>query len=117
MRALLLLALLLGGCRVETKVLQRANNGGGVDAILAERLTDATAATPLEVYLVPKGEPVSGQAVFRADHTEALSVRWDGSSQLVVIGKKARVFLSEASRAVGGGTVAVRLEIVNVTKP
>ncbi len=63
-----------------------------VDAVLVERLTGATVATPDEVYIVPKGGVPKGEPLFRCDHAENLSVHWAGQRVLTIQYSKARIF-------------------------
>lgn len=74
--------------------MQRISNASGsVDAVIAIKETGATVATPTEIYVVPKGEKVKGDPIFRADNVEGLSLIWNGESKLIIRAEKARVFL------------------------
>lgn len=87
---------------------------GLVDAVSAERLTDATVATPTEVYLVASGQSI-GLPVFSADKVEGLRVTWDGDSQLIIRANVARVFIHSPKAVVrllhGNQAIDVRLDI------
>lgn len=90
----LVLLLFLGACSVEITEMQRISNPAApVDAVVAIKETDATVATPTEVYVLPKGMKVSGDPVFRADNVEALRLVWNSESELTIHADKARVFL------------------------
>ena len=64
----------------------------GLDAVVTERETDATVATPTEVFLVPTGEKVSGEPIWLADHAEGVQVVWHGPIHLEIRAPKARTF-------------------------
>ena len=56
---------------VETQRRRRAPQST-LDAVIGERQTDATVATPTEVFVVKAGEAVAGEPIFRADHVSDL---------------------------------------------
>lgn len=90
-------ALLVGAlttCGQETKELERLSNPDGtLDAIISVRETDATVATPTEIYVGTKGSKIQGDVIFRADHVDGLQVVWPESGKLVIRAKTARIFL------------------------
>ena len=89
------LALLVVGCSVEVTEKQRISNAtSSIDAVVAIKETNATVATPTEVYVLPKGQKISGDPVFRADNVAGLRLVWDNESQLTIHADKARVFLN-----------------------
>ena len=63
-----------------------------VDAVLIERGVGATVATPSEIYIVPKGEPVSGEPLLRGDHMDKLTMTWKPSRLLDIGYAKGRIF-------------------------
>lgn len=84
---------------------------GSLDAIVAEADTDATVATPSEVYVVKRGGGVSGNPVFRADNVDGLDVRWI-DRRLIIRASKARVFLKKGSIQVTGVQRPVGVDIL-----
>ena len=73
---------------------------GEIDAITAIRETGATVATPTEVYLLPRGNSVSGEPILRADKVEGLVITWKGDTQIIIHAKTARVFLAQTKAVV-----------------
>lgn len=64
-----------------------------VDAVLVERQTGATVATPIELYIVPSGRNWKGNApVLRGDNLEGLQVTWQRPRFLEIHYKKGRIF-------------------------
>lgn len=95
--------------------LSRVSNGA-VDAILAIKNTDATVATPTEVYIVAKGGKLNSSPIFRADKVEGLVLIWEGESVLIIRADKARIFLKTPSIEIETTSkklvkVTIRLEI------
>lgn len=96
MRTALPLALLLGlaGCGADVRELSRVSNSTGtVDAVVVEPKADGTAAALTELYLMPKGDKVSGDPIFRADQVAGLKLNWDGALSLKVHADHAQVLL------------------------
>lgn len=64
-----------------------------VDAILVERQTGATVATPTELYIVPSGQDWKDKLpVLRGDHLEGLQISWQQPRFLEIHYKKGRIF-------------------------
>lgn len=64
-----------------------------LDAVLVERLTNATVATPIELFLVPSGHDWKTQSpVFRGTELEGLQIVWQRPRYLEIRYKKGRVF-------------------------
>lgn len=83
------------------KELQRVTNPTGlVDAVLCERETNATVATPTEVYLVKKGTMVLGAPIFRADRVEGVTINWLSNCHLKISAKQARRFFSTTTSSI-----------------
>ena len=98
---LLLLLLATVGCSPKVRELARvASPDNTVEAVMAIKETDATVATPTEVYLVGRGQSLPSDPVFRADHVDGLSVHWTSARHLVVHASNARVFLRQGTMAV-----------------
>jgi hypothetical protein len=94
-----------------------ANPSGTIDAVTAIRETNATVATPTEVYLVGKGARISGAPVFRADNLEGLRVTWTDEARLVIHANKARVFLKQDSKVVALDSRKIQVKIdLDITK-
>jgi hypothetical protein len=88
----------LVACSNKITETQRISNiSNSIDAVLAIKETGATVAIPTEVYLLPKGQQIHGEPVFRADNVEGLKLIWDGESTLKIHAEKARVFLHSSS--------------------
>jgi hypothetical protein len=85
-----------------------------LDAIIGERQTDATVATPTEVFVVRAGEAVAGEPIFRADHVSGLTAVWKSDRELLVRAEAARVFLYSPKAVFDDGdsqTVAIKLDV------
>jgi len=65
---------------------------GVVEAVIVERASDATVATPIEVYLVPIGTPVSGEPLLTGDRFENLFLTWREPRLLELRYTKGRVY-------------------------
>lgn len=90
----IVVSLLAVACAPKTMEVTRVPSpNGSVDAVSAVRETDATVATPTEIYLAGRGQSIEGSPVFRADKVVGLSLTWDGDAQLVIHAEVARVFL------------------------
>jgi hypothetical protein len=93
-----------------------ANPDGSVDAVIAERLVDATVSTPFEVYLVPHNAGVSGEPIFRADKVKSLDIFWI-NNKLTVKAEEARIFLQKTSKTIKTPTGIRFIEIeVQISK-
>jgi hypothetical protein len=90
---------------------------GAIDAIAAIRETDATVATPTEVYLTPAGGAPKGDPVFRADNVEHLNVEWLSQDLLHISAESARIFLFSSKFVVhttrGDRTIRFRYDIAS----
>lgn len=94
-----------------------SNPSKSVDAVLVEKMTDATVATPLEIYLVPCGATVGdglGQEalVFRADSVEGIQLNWASEAKLCLRANKARVFLQQKQAEIFSQGSTHSIEIV-----
>ncbi len=107
-RTILVLLLLLNvftiGCSSRNEVSRTTNPVGSVDAVIVERETDL-ADPSVEVFLIPQGDKLSGQPVFRADKVVAMQAIWESSTQLVVSANFARISknLPSSEVVVAGG--------------
>jgi hypothetical protein len=63
-----------------------------VDAVLVTRAVGATVSTPHELYLVPRGEGIAGEASLRGDRFEGLTMVWREPRFLEIQYKKGRIF-------------------------
>ena len=96
--AQIFVTLSLLSCSSNIKEVRRVvNESSAIDAVVANRETDATVATPTEIYITPKDGRAKGEPVFRADNVEGLKLEWRGSEDLKVHAEKARVFLQRTS--------------------
>ena len=64
------------------------------DAVLVTRDAGATTSVGYDLFIVPKGQPLSkdDHAVFIADHPDGLGFEWVGTRGLAIWYAKARVF-------------------------
>ena len=96
--AQMFVTLSLFSCSSNIKEVSRVvNESSAIDAVIANRETDATVATPTEIYITQKDGRAKGEPVFRADNVEGLKLEWRGSEDLKVHAEKARVFLQSTS--------------------
>ena len=106
----------LFSCSNKVTEMQRVSNAlQSIDAVIAIKETGATVATPTEIYVVPNGEKVKGDPIFRADNVEGLTLTWDGESKLIIRAEKARVFLQSEMFTVnfpGKQSQAVSVQLV-----
>jgi hypothetical protein len=117
--ALVCVFLVVAGCAPAFEEVKRVGSQDRlVDAVVFNRLTDATVATPTEIYVLPAGSGPSGDSVWRADKVVGLAVTWTSTSTLQIEAKEARVFVKRdlAEVDIGGGsdkrkvTVSYRVE-------
>lgn len=85
---------------------------GILEAVIATRATDATVATPTEIYIIPRGGNVTGEPFFRADHVTDISVTWQDRERLSVQAAEARPFRQEATQKIAAkhGNRTVKLD-------
>lgn len=108
----------LTACANQITELQRATNASkSLDAVVAVKETDATVATPTEIFVVPSGQKAKDNPVFRADNIEGLVVSWENESNLIIRAKKARVFLDRETVVIdipgsGKEAISVNLQIM-----
>jgi hypothetical protein len=109
----LAVASLLESCAPGIKELSRTPSpDGAVEAILVERLTDATVSTPTEINVLKTGlEPTKATVAFRATHVAGLSLAWANNNELVVSAAHARMFREQTAIQASGRTVAIRYAI------
>lgn len=104
--------LMLTACTPDAREIARTPNASGqIDAVIAVRETGATVATPSEIYIVSKGQAISGEAVFRADNVEGLQVVWSSDVALTIRADKARVFLRKSTQRVDADSKAQQVEV------
>src|SRR3954464_5554871 len=66
---------------------------GRVDAVVVERLPDATVSTPFEVYIVPRGRvPNDDTLILRIDKSSAPQLEWMRDNELAVRCRGARIW-------------------------
>jgi len=112
---------LLTACSPTLVETERVKNpSGSLDAVIGERQTDATAATPTEVFIVKSGDSIAGEPFFRADHVSGMRATWNSDRDLLLHAEAARVFLyspkvllaNEESQA-----VTVKLDVTKLECP
>ena len=76
--------------------LRRTDPSGKFDAIVVERGSDATVATPTQVFIAPKGQAIFPdtkiQPVMVADHVEKAEMTWPSAGRLRIDLKGGRIF-------------------------
>ena len=108
--------ILLSGCGpmpVDEK-LRRTDPSGKLDAIVVERGTDATVATPTQVFVAPKGQAIKpdtkAEPVLRADHVKKAEVIWASSGRLQIELQGGRIFRHLPLDQPSGVVVQVRVD-------
>jgi hypothetical protein len=75
---------------------RRTDPSGKLDAIVVERGTDATVATPTQVFIAPKGQAIppdtKSKPVLTSDHVKKAEVTWASPHRLHIELKGGRVF-------------------------
>jgi hypothetical protein len=109
---------LIAGCSFPLAEQQRlASPSGKYEVVVAIRETDATVATPTEIYILKAGSRPTGEPVLRADHVDGLVVRWTGPQSVALHADTARVFHSKEAITVAGDAIGVQLEVTELTRP
>lgn len=105
--------LALVGCQVKVEEKKRsASPNGQLEAVIAIKQTDATVSTPWEVYLVPSGQPVKGDPVFRGARVkDGVSVSWLSDSEVKIATEEAQIFIQEKSAEVNGPSGKSQIQI------
>ena len=84
----------VAGCAPAFEEVQRlGSQDKALDAVVFKRQTNATVATPTEIYVLPAGGGPSGEPVWRADMVVGLVVSWTSADSVQIEAKEARVFL------------------------
>lgn len=96
-----------------SEVARTTHSSKSIDAVLVRRHAHSTVSDPFELFLVPKGEPVTNdlKPVFRADHAYATQTAWKDERSLLVESPGARYFHQEvtASRIIQGEPIIVQI--------
>jgi len=86
---------------VSQKEIGRHTNGeSSIDAVVVERQGGATTGFVNLIFLVPRGQEPSGEAVFAADRVQGLDVHWRGRDTLVVRADEARAYAHNLKRSI-----------------
>jgi hypothetical protein len=111
-----LLLVSLWGCGplpVDEKV-RCTDPSGKVDAIVVERLTDATVATPTQVFIAPKGQAITPETknkpVVSADHVEKAEVTWPSVGRVKIDFKGGRIYRHLPSDESSGIVIELRVD-------
>ena len=83
------------GCRgpAAREVVRSVSPDGKIEAVLLERLTDATVSTPFELYMVPRGQtPKDQYLVLRIDRSSAPHIQWLQTNEIAVRCDGARIW-------------------------
>lgn len=87
---------------------------GRLDAIVVERGTDATVATPTQVFIASRGQTITPDTPLKpvviADRVRKASVTWISNGRLRVELQGGRVFRHRGVDQPGGVVVEVRLD-------
>ena len=111
-------ALALGGCAPQlTEIFRTPNPGKTLDAVAVIRETDATVGFVTEVHIKPRGLKAKGNAVFRADYVDGLTLTWDGPLTLHIGARRARPFLQEHSKQTETGEVKIIYDLKPFVRP
>ena len=98
---------------VDEKV-RLADPSGKLDAIVVERGTDATVASPTQVFIEPKGQVIrpdtKSEPVLIADHVEKTEVTWVTSGRVRINIKGGRIFRHFAMDKPSGVVIEVFLD-------
>lgn len=115
------------GCRgpAARELARVASRDGKVEAVVWERLTDATVSTPFEVYLAPRGRvPAETNLILRIDRSSGLEVHWLRDNELAVRCAGARVWhfqnfatVKLPDKSLWSGTVMLECGIGNYEDP
>ncbi len=101
--------------------LRRTDPSGRFDAVVVERGTDATVATPTQVFIAPKGQVIppniKSKPVLTADHVEKAEVIWPSSGRLQIELKGGRVFRHSSLDEATGVIVEVSVDGVKRKPP
>ncbi|MBS2033892.1 hypothetical protein JST97_02840 [bacterium] len=94
--------------------LRRTDPSGKFDAIVVERGSDATVATPTQVFIAPKGQAIlpdtNSQPVIVADHVEKAEVAWPSAGRLKIDLKRGRIFRHLQSDGTTGVVIELRVD-------
>lgn len=91
--AIVTATLVMCACRGELSERARVTSPDGkLQAIVAERSSGATVATPVELYVVPSNGTLSGEPLLVGDRFANLRPVWKGPNFLEVQYDKGRVF-------------------------
>lgn len=108
----------LGCGPVPISEIQRTPNGAlSLDVVCAEKGTDATVATPTEVYILPHGHKITGEPIFRADLVEGIKATWKTDLHIIISARKARVYKkfmpppNFTVKGVNGQSFVVRIDL------
>ncbi|WP_338759776.1 hypothetical protein [Massilia sp. METH4] len=118
-----LLLIFVSACAPSLTEIQRLSDSEAMlDAVIAERETDATVDTPTELYVVSHAAAVSGEPVLRMDKVDSLRVTWESDRNLTAHAETARVFLYVRELALkdargNSRTISIRLNIKNLLLP
>jgi hypothetical protein len=83
-----------------TEISRVPNSNGTIAAVVAEVETGATVGTITEIYLVTRGEKISGDYIFAADKVENMKLIWSEPNVLIVKALQARIFFSAKDKLI-----------------
>ena len=91
--AIALSLVLLAGCGIcsEEEVLRKASPDGRMDAVMIEQNCGATTGFVYRIFVISRGDKVSGKARLVADHTSNLDMIWKNPHLLVISYDKANI--------------------------
>ena len=91
--AVVLSLIFAAGCDdcADTEVSRTTSPDGRVDAVMAERNCGAASSFAYRVFLAPRGQKITGEPLFVADHVSNLNIRWENPHQLVITYSQANI--------------------------
>jgi hypothetical protein len=87
---------------------------GALDAVVVDRLTNATVEDPVLLYVVPHAAKVNGEPVLRSDDVYGLTVTWTGPHVVAVHADNAEVYqqISDITiSSVSSGSIHISYDI------
>lgn len=114
LQVVLLLSLYGCGASPVDEKLRRTDPSGKLDAIVVERGSDATVATPTQVFIAPKGQAIppdtKSQPVMTADHVEKAEVTWPSAGRLQIDLRGGRIFRHASKDESTGVVIELRID-------
>ena len=114
LQRLLLVSLYGCGPMPVDEKLRRTDPSGKLDAIVVERGSDATVATPTQVFIAPKSQAIppdtKSKPVVTADHVEKAEVTWQSAGRVQIDLKGGRIYRHLPSDESTGVVIQLRVD-------